>query len=40
MNNKKYELTKESKIVEGVKVFRIKALKDFGNTKTSYLGHS
>ena len=38
MNDKKYKLTKESKIVEGVKVFRIKALQDFGNTKTSYLG--
>ena len=35
MNNKKYELTKESKIVEGVKVFRIKALKDLDNVKSN-----
>ena len=35
---KKYELTKESKIVNGITLFRIKALRDFGNVKKGDLG--
>lgn len=34
----KYELTSESKIVYGIMVYRIKALKDFGSVKKGDLG--
>ena len=34
----KYELTGETKEVYGRKLFRIKALKDFGNVKKNDLG--
>ena len=36
--NKKFELTNESTYYCGVKVYRIKALKDFGNVKAGDLG--
>ena len=35
---KKYELTNETKIVDGVTLYRIKALRDFGNVKKGDLG--
>ena len=35
---KKYELTKEFKVVGSTKVFRIKALRDFGNVKKGDIG--
>ena len=39
MKNRKYELTNESKTLEnGVIVYRIKALKDFGDVKAGTLG--
>ncbi len=38
MGNKKYELTADSKVVLGKKVFRIKALISFGNVTAGDLG--
>jgi len=38
MNNKKYELTDETKETRGRVVYRIRALKDFGNVKVGELG--
>ena len=35
---KKYELTSETKVIDGAKVHRIKALKSFGNIKKGELG--
>ena len=35
---KKYELTSETKVIDGVEVHRIKALKSFGNVKKGQLG--
>ena len=35
---KKYELTSETKVINGVEVHRIKALKSFGNIKKGELG--
>lgn len=35
---KKYELTNETKLFNGVTLHRIKALKDFGNVKKCDLG--
>lgn len=35
---KKYELTNETKIFNGVELHRIKALKDFGDVKKGDLG--
>ena len=36
--SKKYELTNESKVVNGCAVYRIKALKDFGTVKKGDMG--
>ena len=36
--SKKYELTNISKIVNGCRVYRIKALKDFGDVKIGDIG--
>ena len=38
MDNKKYELTDETKNYNGSTLYRIKALKDFGNIKAGDLG--
>jgi len=38
MNNKKYELTDETKELQGKTLHRIKALKDFGNVRAGDLG--
>ena len=38
MGNKKYELTADSKVVFGKKVYRIKALISFGNVTAGDLG--
>ena len=35
---KKYELTSETKVINGVKLHRIKALESFGNIKEGDLG--
>jgi hypothetical protein len=35
---KKYELTKESIDLDGLTLYRIRALKDFGNVKRGDLG--
>ena len=35
---KKYELTSETKVIDGVELHRIKALKSFGNIKKGELG--
>ena len=35
---KKYELTSETKVINGVELHRIKALKSFGNIKEGDLG--
>ena len=34
----KYELTNETKVINGVELHRVKALKDFGNVKKGDLG--
>ena len=38
MNDKKFELTDECKKIGKIKLFRIKALIDFGNVKSGDLG--
>ena len=37
-NNKKYELTEEAIVVDGHKLHRIRALKDFADVKAGDLG--
>ena len=36
--SKKYELTNESKVVNGCTIYRIKALKDFGDVEKGNIG--
>jgi NDP-sugar pyrophosphorylase family protein len=38
MTNLKYEITSESKVIEKTTLFRIRALRDFGNVKSGDLG--